>query len=59
MASICTQNFKSKFASLKIERLTLNIQLNTIENEIGEKILTANVLRKPLWKHVHSVIQHC
>ena len=37
MASICTQNFKSKFASLKIERLLLRIPLNTIENEISEK----------------------
>ena len=37
MASICTQNFKSKFASLKIERLILNIPLNTIENGISEK----------------------
>ena len=33
----CTQNFKSKFASLKIERLILCTPLNTIENGIGEK----------------------
>ena len=32
MASICTQNFKSKFALLKIESLILSIPLNTIEN---------------------------
>ena len=38
MASICIQNFKSKFASLKIERLILRIPLNTIENGISEKI---------------------
>ena len=31
MSSICTQNFKSKFASLKIELLILSIPLNTIE----------------------------
>ena len=37
MASICTQNFESKLASLKIERLILNIPLNTIENGISEK----------------------
>ena len=37
MDSICTQNFKIKFASLKIESLLLRIQLNTIENGIGEK----------------------
>ena len=37
MASICTLNFKSKFASLKIERLQLCIPLNTIENGISEK----------------------
>ena len=37
MASICTQNFKSKFASLKIECLLLRIPLNTIENGISEK----------------------
>ena len=37
MPSICTQNFKSKFASLKTERLILCIPLNAIENEIGEK----------------------
>ena len=36
MASICTQNFKSKFASLKIKSLILSIPLNTIENEIIE-----------------------
>ena len=36
MPSICTQNFKSKFASLKIERLII-VLLNTIENGIGEK----------------------
>ena len=32
-----TQNFKSKFTSLKIQRLILNIPLNTIENGISEK----------------------
>ena len=37
MHSIRTQNFKSKFASLKIERLMLYIPLNTIENGNGEK----------------------
>ena len=37
MLSISTQNFKSKFASLKIERLILGIPLNTIGNGIGEK----------------------
>ena len=37
MTSICTQNFKSKFASLKIESLILSIPLNTIENGISEK----------------------
>ena len=37
MPSICIQNFKSKFASLKIELLILSIPLNTIENGIGEK----------------------
>ena len=37
MPSICTQNFKSKFASLKIERLILSIPLNTIENGINEE----------------------
>ena len=42
MPSICTQNFKSKFASLKIEHLILDIPLNTIENGNGEKN-TANV----------------
>ena len=36
MPSICTQNFKSKFASLKIELLILSIPLNPIENAIGE-----------------------
>ena len=35
MASICTQNFKSKFASLKTERSLLRIPLNTIENGIS------------------------
>ena len=34
MASICTQNFKSKFASLKIERLMLRIPLNSIEKDL-------------------------
>ena len=43
MASVCTQNFRSKFASLKIEHLILRIPLNTVENGIGKKILTANV----------------
>ena len=42
MSFICTQNFKSKFASLKIECLLLSIPLNTIENGNGERILTAN-----------------
>ena len=37
MPSICTQNFKSKFESLKIERLILCIPLNAIENGIGDK----------------------
>ena len=37
MASIYTQNFQSKFASLKIESLILSIPLNTIENGISEK----------------------
>ena len=37
MASICTQNFNSKLASLKIERLILSILLDTIENGISEK----------------------
>ena len=37
MASVCTQNFKSKFASLKIKRLILSIPLNTIENGMSEK----------------------
>ena len=46
MPSICTQTLKSKFASLKIERLILSIPLNTIENGIAEKILTANVFHK-------------
>ena len=59
MPSICTQNFKSKFASLKIERLILNIPLNTIDNRINEKFLRRILSIKPLWKHVHSVIQHC
>ena len=36
MASICTQNFKPKFASLKIERFLLRIPLNTKENGISE-----------------------
>ena len=35
MPSICSQNFKSKFESLKIDRLILCIPLNTIENGIG------------------------
>ena len=34
--SICTQNLKSKFASLKIGRLILRIPLNTIENGVSE-----------------------
>ena len=34
MTSICTQNFISKFASLKIEHLMLGIPLNAIENGI-------------------------
>ena len=38
MPSICTQNFKSKCASLRIECLILSIPLNTIENGIGEKL---------------------
>ena len=58
MSSICTQNFKSKFASLKIERLKrsifndanfeiiLCIPFNAIENGIGEKILTANLFNE-------------
>ena len=37
MVSICIQNFKSKFASLKIERLLLRISLNTAENGMSEK----------------------
>ena len=37
MDSICTQNFKLKFASLKIGRLILRILLNTIENGVSEK----------------------
>ena len=37
MPSICTKEIKSKFASLKIERLILSIPLNAIENGIGEK----------------------
>ena len=37
MDSICTQNFKSKFASLKIGRLILRVPLNTIENGVSEK----------------------
>ena len=37
MPSICIQNFKSKFAALKIERLVLSIPLNTIENGNREK----------------------
>ena len=37
LTSICTQNFKSKLTSLKIERLILSIPLNTIENGISEK----------------------
>ena len=37
MPSTCTQNFKSKFESLKIECLILCILLNTIENGIGDK----------------------
>ena len=37
MPSICTRNFKSKFASLKIERLILSIPLNIMGNRIGEK----------------------
>ena len=37
MLSICTHNFKSKFESLKIERLILSIPLNAIENGIGDK----------------------
>ena len=37
MPSIYTQNFKSKFASLKIERLILCIPLNAIENGIDEE----------------------
>ena len=37
MPSICTQNFKSKFESLKIERLILCIPLNAIEKGIGDK----------------------
>ena len=36
MSSICTQNFKSMFESLKIERLILCIPLNAIENGIGD-----------------------
>ena len=50
MASICTKNFKSKFASLKIERLILRIPLNTIENRVSEKILTANVFNETFVK---------
>ena len=37
MPSISTQNFKSKFDSLKIERLMLCFPLNAIENGIGDK----------------------
>ena len=39
MPSICTKEIKSKFASLKTERLilVLSIPLNAIENGIGEK----------------------
>ena len=36
MASICTQNVKLKFTSLKIESLILSIPLNTKENGISE-----------------------
>ena len=48
MASFCTQNFKSKFALLKIERLLLRIPLNTIENGINEKFLRRMSLTKSL-----------
>ena len=37
MPSICTHIFKSKFESLKIERLIPCIPLNAIENGIGDK----------------------
>ena len=37
MPSIFKQNFKSKFASLKIECVILCIPLNAIENGIDEK----------------------
>ena len=37
MASICTQIFKSEFASLKIESLIQSIPMITIENGISEK----------------------
>ena len=37
MPSMCAQNFKSKFESLKIERLILCIPLNAKENGIGDK----------------------
>ena len=46
MPFIFTQNFKTKFASLKIERLILSIPLNTIENGIGKEMLTANVFNE-------------
>ena len=48
MASICTQNFTSKFASVKIERVILSIPLNTIENGLNEKFLRRMFLTKPL-----------
>ena len=43
MASICTQNFKSKFASLKIESLILSIPLNTIENDSNGECFKRNL----------------
>ena len=48
MASICTQNFKSKFASLKIEHLIMSIPLNTIENGLSEQFLRRMFLTKTL-----------
>ena len=46
MPSICTQNFKSKFALLKIERLKWSIPLNTIENGINEKLKLMLIIKK-------------
>ena len=48
MDSICIQNNKSKFASLRIGRLILRIPLNTIENGVSEKFQRRMFLTKPL-----------